>query len=303
MSEETTGAAETTTAEVVAAPAEQAAPAPELSTEQQLEQEFGQVEPPATEEVVSEGDKPKDGKEEAPEPKNPTQERFDELTAARREAERKAEESARDAEYWRAKAQDKEAPAVKQEVDKSDQEPTPDDYEFGEADSRFIRDTAIFHAKAEARAERDRERVRDELAGLDRKWEERSVPAREKYPDFDKVVNEGADKVAWPCSQIVALGIRESEVGPDVAYHLATNVEEAKRIYNMHPLQQAREFGRLEGRFLDAAVAAPVKENNTVTKASPPPTHTARGVGGKFSVQADTEDFGAFDKAYGNAKS
>jgi hypothetical protein len=134
------------------------------------------------------------------------------------------------------------------------------------------------------------------------KWSERVTSAAEKYPDFAEKVTKGADNNAWACPPVVALGIKASEYGPDVAYHLATNVEESRRIASMHPLEQAREFGRLEARFELAAKQTEQPKPKTVTQAAPPPSVQARGAGGKFAVSADTEDFAAFDKAYGNAR-
>jgi len=90
-----------------------------------------------------------------------------------------------------------------------------------------------------------------------------------------------------------------------VAYHLANNRDEAKSIAMMHPLEQARAFGRLEARFLAEAaakVAEPKPEPKVKTDAPEPPTHRARGGGGKFSVDDDTSDFAAFEAKHARGR-
>lgn len=304
------------------AAAEQAAPAPAaeaaapaaLTTEQSLEVEFGQVDPPASadegtdEAGVTEGDDPEGEGDEGDEGEKPkgksAQERINEVTAARREAERKAADAERNAEYWRGVAEGKNQPPAEEgsKVD-PEAEPDPANFEYGEADPKFIAETARFHARAEWNAQQQQAQLKTTLASMEAKWNTNIAKAVEAYPDFDAVVTKGADEQKWKCSPVVALGIKDSDVGADVAYHLATNVAESERIYGLPAIEQAREFGKLEGRFLAqaAAKAAPSAEAEpTVVKptaAPTPPKGMARGAGGKFATPADTDDFSAFEKS------
>jgi len=253
---------------------------------------------------TGEGEPTEDGAKPAAKGKT-VQERIDEITAARREAERKADEAARQAEYWRGKAEgakpSEEAPKV-EDAAVSDGEPDPSKYEYGEADPKFILDMARYGARKEFEELRQGEAMRAQAEEAKGKWHDKAASAVEKYPDFKEKVMDTADKVEWPCSPIVGEGIIQSEVGADIAYHLATNVEEAKAIYAMNPLEQARAFGRLEAKFMAETAKAEAPAPKIVTDAPIPPENRARGAGGKFSVADDTEDFAAFEAKHSRGR-
>lgn len=84
-------------------------------------------------------------------------------------------------------------------------------------------------------------------------YNERAEAVREKYTDFDEVVHDDL-----PISPFAAQVIMASEIGPELAYHLGKNPDEAARIFKLEPLQQAREIGRIEASL--AANPTPVKK-------------------------------------------
>jgi hypothetical protein len=174
--------------------------------------------------------------------------------------------------------------------------PNPDDYEFGEADSKFITDLARHTADKRFEEREAQAQVMREVEQLENSWNTQ-VTADEfkaQYPDFEDKVTRGGDRGDWDCSPVGAIVIKSSEVGGHVAYHLATNPAESKRIAALPPMEQVRELGRLEGRYLvQGKSAAP--QPKTVTSAPPPPEGRARGAGGRFAVQADTDDFASFE--------
>lgn len=311
-------------------------PAPEqqgesLTTEQQLEKEFGDIEyeeggedgedfgssaddtdnsgEEADEEEEGDGADDSDGEEKP----NRTAERIAQLTNEKREADRKAAEATREAEKWRRIAEG--APPAPEPVAEGEKDPNaapnPADYPFGVADPEYIADNATYKAVTQMRQVGEEARIKADLNQLEASYQSRIPAALEKYPDFDLKVIKGAegDNPAWACPPIVAIGIRASEVGTDIAYHLASNPDEAARIASLSNVEQAREFGRLEGRF---EYEASLKTDKTgdkgekkpevvkKTQAPTPPKKQIRGAGGKFKVPADTDDFSAFDKAYGN---
>lgn len=251
-----------------------------------------------------------DGEGDAEKP-NRTQERINELTAARREAERQAAENLREAEKWKRIAEQNALPP-EQEGQEGEADPNaapnPDDFEFGLADPKYIAALAKHEVMAEIRQQNEVARTQQTLHELEAKYQTGLGAALERYPDYDEVVTKGAEEKKWACSPIFSLGIRDSEVGHDIAYHLAKNPEESKRIAALDNMLQAREFGRLEGRFLHAretkAESAEAQQQAKPapkrTAAPPPPKAQTRGRGGTFKVAADTDDFAAFDKAYGN---
>jgi hypothetical protein len=247
-----------------------------------------------TPEAPAEGDQDETGEdttaaadEGQPKPKKSAKERIDELTAARREAER-------DAEYWRSKAlqqpQQQQAPAP-QAAPEEDKEPDPADYEHGDLDARFIRDHATFAANKafEARmAKMEQERTAREAQTA---WQAKEAAAVTKYPDYREKVNVGAERGEWVCTPLMADAIRTSEAGPDVAYHLATNPGEARRIASLDQISQVRELGKLE-----AKLSAPPAPQAKLKTDAPDPPNVVRGNGGRFEAAPDTGDFTAFQR-------
>jgi hypothetical protein len=45
--------------------------------------------------------------------------------------------------------------------------------------------------------------------------------------------------------------IRASDIGPEVAYYLGTNVKETERIARLPPILQAKEIGKIEAKLAD----------------------------------------------------
>jgi hypothetical protein len=122
--------------------------------------------------------------------------------------------------------------------------------------------------------------------------------AAKRHPDFVEKVFGGID--TYPMSQETAEVVLESPVGDEIAYHLATHIDEAWKLYQMPSLQQARYLGMLEARFSAAGSAAPAGSSAEEIPAklpqAPAPVLPARGAGGKFTAGADTDDFAAFER-------
>jgi hypothetical protein len=184
---------------------------------------------------------------DAPAKKKPWWEkRFDELTAKRYEKEAEAA-------YWRGIAegrapQQQEAP---QEVG------PPDRWEDPEGYDRWL----IDQAKRAVLAETER-------AQSLRTYEERAAKVRETRPDYDSVVNNPALRITPTMAEV----IKESDVGPEVAYHLGTNPQEAARIASLPQHRQAAELGKLEVRL---SQPKPAPQTRTPP---PPPPQTVSGI-------------------------
>jgi hypothetical protein len=101
-------------------------------------------------------------------------------------------------------------------------------------------------------------------------YHDREEAARDKYDDFEQV----AYNPKVPITSVMAESIQNSEIGPDVAYYLGTNIKEAERIARLSPILQAKEIGKIEAK-LDSN--PPVKK----TTSAPPPISpvTARSAG------------------------
>lgn len=271
------------------APSPSPAPTPAAPTSDAMasfEAEFGDVVLPGSDNDEGEPNKGDPGvSKEAPKDDKPDP--AAELEAERHRANR-LEEELREARKGKEPPKDDAAPATSED---SDPAPKPDDYEFGEADSKYIAEFARWNARQEFRSERQREQLHAELNAVEDGWKT-NVAAEDiaaDYPDFDKVVTQGAANETWDCTPLMALAIKSSPVGPDVAYHLASNPAEAKRIASMIPVEQAWELGRLEGekhamrKAKRAGTPAPAAKVSS--SAPPPPDKRSRGAGGQYSTE------------------
>lgn len=151
----------------------------------------------------------------APKKKHWAHDRIDELTRQRREAERQAE-------YWREKAS--------KTVDVESL-----DYEEGIAE-RTIQRTRREQAET---AQESVASLASEAFGY------RETLARERFTDYDAVTRNPSVPITPSMAEI----IRDSEVGPDLAYHLGRNQAEAAKIAALPPTRQAVELGKLEARL------------------------------------------------------
>lgn len=257
------------------------------------------------------------GEEGEPKPKS-VEERIGELTASQRETERKLAERDRDLQYWRGRAEGTlnedgspvNPPADERNIPADDPDkPNPENYQYGETDAAFIRDLARYEARLAFAEERQNAEVADQLQTVENQHTERVTKAKERYADYDEIVVKGADpdpttgEAKWACSPLLALGIKTSDFGPDIAYHLASNPEESVRIAQLSPLEQAKEFGRMEyraemeakadGRLTGDGTASTTTKKQTNAPEPPPRT---RGAGGRFGASDDTDDFTAFEE-------
>jgi hypothetical protein len=112
-----------------------------------------------------------------------------------------------------------------------------------------------------------------DFARIEQGYVERVTAAKTKYEDFEQVAHSGA----VPITGSMALMIKQSEHGPDVAYFLGKNPDQAKTIAEMttgevfpgsHPwagqpvpdlVRQAAAIGRIEGRFQATTPAVSAK--------------------------------------------
>ncbi len=124
----------------------------------------------------------------------------------------------------------------------------------------------------EVRQEIEAERRQQETVSKTRTFEERVGQAREKFADYDSVVFNPDLRITPQMAEV----IKESEVGPEVAYHLGANTSEAARIAALPPLRQAVELGKIEDRLI-AAKAEP-KPQPAPRNPPPAPPKTVSGL-------------------------
>lgn len=212
-------------------------------------------EPQEAEEAEAEGEQPQPEPEKRPEPRRTAQERISDLT-------RKFRESEREAERLRKRLEKVES----QQVGKA---PKPE--EFDDEDDYLKAERA--HQMREEVARIERERIAEEIAETQRNAHLSAVEAYQarandfaaRVPDFNSKM-QGANV---PIAPALEAAIMRSEIGPMIAYHLASNQEEAVRLSQLPPHEAMIAFGKLEARL--EAQGGPAKPKVKTTSAPPPP--------------------------------
>lgn len=240
-----------------------------LGLADQPEVEAVQAEPT---EVVEERSEPEIEKEQEEKPKaNPKLERrFSEITKQREEARKEAQQERQAREALEARLAVLERQPAPQ-APKVDEEPQPsqfnDAFEYAKALAEFTADQRIGEMRrqdAEAKQAQERQKVIET-------WASKVQAAKASMPDFDDIV-ASSDVVV---NDDIRDAILESDVGPQILYHLAENDDVAKRIAGLTPKQALREIGKLEARF-EVKETAPQSAPITRSKA-PAPIQPLRG--------------------------
>lgn len=176
------------------------------------------------------------------------QKRIDELTRARREAERQAE-------YWQGVAT-QTAPEAQGDKPSRDDYAEQDDY---------------IEALTEWKAEQAVTRVQREQAAQSANharqsaWEAREAQTKASIPDYDAVVPVST----VPIKPHVVELLMESDMGPSLAYHLAKNPDVAAKLNNMSERRAGIELGILQTTLTAPAVKVPSNAPTPITPITP----------------------------------
>lgn len=119
-------------------------------------------------------------------------------------------------------------------------------------------------------------RQREAEAKREETWTKKVTEASKKYDDFDEV----AFAEDLPIAPAMAAAMRDSDLGPDVAYYLGKNPSEAQRISQLSPAAQVREIGKIEARLEMKPVRQPSK--------APPPIDPVGSGKGSSSVNLES---------------
>ena len=240
-----------------------------LGLANQPEVEAVQTEP--TEEVErSEPEIEEKEQEEKPKANPKLERRFSEITKQREEARKEAqqERQAREALEARLAALERQ-PAP--QAPKVDEEPQPsqfnDAFEYAKALAEFTADKRIGEMRrqdAEAKEAVERQKVIET-------WASKVQQAKASLPDFDDIVASSSVVV----NDDIRDAILESDVGPQILYHLAENDEIAEKIAGLNPKQALREIGKLEARFEAKETKSQAAPN--VRSKAPAPIQPLRG--------------------------
>lgn len=153
---------------------------------------------------------------------------------------------------------------------------------YNKATTESAKAAAREEAQAIIRAEREAQTAEQ----ANKSWATKEAEFLKSKPDYAEKVIEGGRRGAWACTPEMAQIMKQSDLGPAIAYHLAENAEKAQLIANLPPLAQAREIGRIEAR-IEAAKANPPA---AVSKAPPPPVKVDEAESGTtLDLMADAD--------------
>jgi hypothetical protein len=184
------------------------------------------------------------------------QERINELTRARREAERE-----RDA--WREQASRTAQPP------KPTTEPTLEQFDFDQAKyakamAEYVAEQKFSHWQQE-QAQKEKQTTAQQRV---RSFLEKDAAFKASTPDY-KGAQELSEDASFPITQAMTEVIADSEMGSAMLHYLDTHREEAYEISKMGDFKAAAALGRIEAKLTRVDPETPVP-TKTVTKAAPP---------------------------------
>lgn len=224
--------------------------------------------------------------EKAERKSNRVQKRIDEITKARREAER------------RNAYLEEELAKVRKPAIQIGEKPTLEEFDYDqEAYLDALADYKVKQRLAETANSREenarKEQEQREL--VDFRTRESSI--RNEYPDYDQVVYSPNT----PISETMASAIRKDDNGALVAYFLGKNPDVAYRISQQPPQIQYQAIGGLSDKITEyrqsngegSVPSAPQQQQqpNVTAAPAPPPTVTARGTAVKSPEKMTTEEW------------
>jgi len=198
-------------------------------------------------------------------------------------------------------------PATTKETVSDDAEPNPDDYEFKDIDTEYLRDVAR-HAgrkafkeqhEAQQRAETEAQQ-REALKTTRQRFNETIARGASDFDDFEEVAIAKASDYQLS-KDMFDLIVEDKKAGHKILYHLATNKSEAERIAGLTPAKQGIEFEKLKARFSpptpeksDAGSTGTGTGLKRLTHAATPLTRRTRG-GATPKKQVGNMSFSEFE--------
>ena len=245
----------------------------------------------AEEQSGQESDEIKATEEKKQNPK--LEKRFSELTKQREEARKEAQREREQRESLENRLKELEERATPRPVEVQENvKPQPhqfnDAFEYAEALAEWSTEQALINRdkqEAERRAQEERNKVLDS-------WNKRLNDAKADLPDFDDMV-ASSDVVV---SDHIRDAILESDVGPQILYHLAENPDLADKLNSGSPISALRQIGRLEAQF--ERKEAPVAESkpSVARSKAPAPINPIKTGSGVVDVGVDSN--GEFHGTY-----
>ena len=284
----------------------------EAPVEAEAVEETPDSEPTVDAEGESELDTETEGKATEERKQNPKLEkRFSELTKARKLAEEnaakaqaekealaqvEAERAAKEALEAKLKEyEEKIAPQQKTAEDPIGAEPRADQFDDAFEYAKALAEWSAEKALYERDQQEANRKLEEERQKVIKSWSEKLEKAKPNLPDFDDILASTQVVV----SNEVRDAIVESDVGPEILYHLASlDGEEAEKFQNLPLTKALREIGKLEARFEKQAIAEekPVSKPVVQKSKAPAPLSPIKATGSAMEtpIGSDGEFHGSF---------
>ena len=245
----------------------------------------------AEEQSGQESDEIKATEEKKSNPK--LEKRFSELTKQREEARKEAQREREQRESLENRLKELEERATPRPVEiQENVKPQPhqfnDAFEYAEALAEWSTEQALINRdkqEAERRAQEERNKVIDG-------WNKRLNDAKAELPDFDDMV-ASSDVVV---NDHIRDAILESDVGPQILYHLAENPELADKLNSGSPISALRQIGRLEAQFERKEAPVAEQKPSVARSKAPAPINPIKTGSGVVDVGVDSN--GEFHGTY-----
>lgn len=230
--------------------------------------------------------------------KDKLQERFSKITRDREEARREAVRQSERADAAEQKLRDAETKLnPKNEADVSVR-PAPGDFTDAFEYAEKLAEWSTQQALAKRDKEEGERSAATEKAKVVAAWNGRQAAFRAETPDYDDMLSSSDVKV----SDQVRDAILESDVGPQILHHLASNPELADALNAKSAGAALRQIGRLEAQFeakpapVAKAVAEVPKPAPARISAAPAPITPVKG--GAISADDMIDGSGVFTGTY-----
>jgi hypothetical protein len=179
-----------------------------------------------------------------------------------------------EAAYWRAealkaKSRSESSDSTSQAKPKNEGKPKADDFESHEDYVDALTDWKVEKKIFDYEEKKRGEAIKNEYASKAKTHAERVNSFVAKHSDFHEVLEEVSDV---RLSGVVQELIIESDLGPDLMYHLAKDQDELERICALTPLAAAKAIGRLEIKLGGSKNENEKLNNKKISKAPNPPT-------------------------------
>jgi len=216
--------------------------------------------------------------------------RFSEITKQREQARQEAAQEREARQKLEAEIAAIKQQQQPQQAKNADEKPQPsqftDAFEYAEALADWSAEQALVRRDKEDLQRRADEAQQKVISS----WANKVAAAKAEIPDFDDMVASSGVAVSDPIRD----AILESDVGPQILYHLAKEDDLAKKIASMSPFAALREIGKLEAKF---EKQPETKQSNPVGKSkAPPPISPIRNAGGGNNAEIGSD--GQFHGSY-----